>query len=78
MWIGALGTVIKYVSAERHWEARVQGSDVWAKSEASYESLLLGLNDWMIYNDRRCVPQSYYTGTIQYSTELEFSKLGQS
>jgi hypothetical protein len=63
-WIGAFGTVIKYSNSRKLWEARVQGSEVWATSEASYESLLLGFHEWTIHGDRQCLRQSSYKANL--------------
>ena len=64
VWTGTNGTLIHYNSTNHAWEAKVIGSDVWATSEASYESLLLGTHDWIVYNDRQCSTQSFYKARL--------------
>jgi hypothetical protein len=64
IWIGAFGTIIKYNGINFKWEARIQGSDRWATSEARYTSLLLGAHNWIVYSDRNCASQKSYTARL--------------
>jgi Neurotransmitter-gated ion-channel ligand binding domain/Low-density lipoprotein receptor domain class A len=74
-WIGSHGTIIKYNNAEHRWEAKIIGSDVWATSEASYESLVIGTHDWTVHNDRQCRAQNSSTVRLSLTacTEEQFN-----
>jgi hypothetical protein len=56
VWVGLGATYIRFNHQEQRWEARMSGIDAWAVSDASYESLLLGTQNWTIFDDRKCFP----------------------
>jgi hypothetical protein len=60
VWMGVGATYIRFNHQVQRWEARMSGSDAWAVSDASYDSLLLGTQNWTIFNDRKCFP-----GTVE-------------
>jgi len=68
VWIGAFKTVISYNTLKQRWEAFVQGSEVWAATNASYEGLLLGAHNWTIYNDRQCNSESFYDSILSMNS----------
>ena len=71
VWIGLSATYIRFDHVMQRWEARVSGSDTWAYSQASYESLLLGTQTWTIFHDRKCM-----TGTTgKYFSRFKFRVL---
>ena len=56
IWKGHSLASIQYTD---NWFQHNVLNNVWAESEASYDSLLLGTNEWAIHNDNRCFKKVY-------------------
>jgi Neurotransmitter-gated ion-channel ligand binding domain/Low-density lipoprotein receptor domain class A len=57
LWVGIKGTFIEYNHANNSWIAKIKDVKTWASISTSLDSLLLGTNEWTIYNDVNCFPE---------------------
>jgi hypothetical protein len=80
VWIGIdrienNNTFIRFNQSSYTWEAHVAGSDTFAYSEASYDSLLIGTHTWTVINDRHCDIGTSYTKqlSLTFCTDDEFN-----
>lgn len=55
MYGGVLGTIIRYNKKFEKWEVATEADTVRAEIPASIESQNLGINEWKITGDQKCV-----------------------
>ena len=61
VWKGASYATIQYTD---HWVLHSLTSQVWAESDAPFNSLLIGTHAWTIHNDRDCASAKPYSANL--------------
>ena len=74
MYAGVFGTIMRYNDSFKQWEVAIEASPIRAEIPTSLDSYSLGINDWKITGDKKCLKSLEKSYETKVGISIVFSK----